>query len=177
MIATLIISILTCVLLILSILFFPKVKVFNKELSTYWIICLIGSLLILCLNLVSFDSVISEFFSSSSINPLKILILFFSMTFLSIFLDEVGFFRFLASFLILKCKTNQKSLFLLMYVMVAILTIFIQDSYIASGNYIVFAFMLAGFIMFNHRTNIVRIFKGEENRISFKKKENVEETK
>ena len=56
-------------------------------------------------------------------------------------------------------------------ILFAILTIFIQDSYIASGNYIVFAFMLAGFIMFNHRTNIVRIFKGEENRISFKKKE------
>ena len=81
----------------------------------------------LSFNLVSFNNVIDEFFSSSSINPLKILILFFSMTFLSIFLDEVGFFRFLASFLILKCKTNQKSLFLLMYVMVAILTIFTSN--------------------------------------------------
>ena len=56
-------------------------------------------------------------------------------------------------------------------ILFAILTIFIQDSYIASGNYIVFAFMLAGFIIFNHRTNVVRIAKGEENRISFKKKE------
>ena len=59
-------------------------------------------------------------------------------------------------------------------ILFAILTIFIQDSYIASGNYIVFAFMLAGFIIFNHRKNLVRIFKGEENRISFKKKENEE---
>ena len=56
-------------------------------------------------------------------------------------------------------------------ILFAILTIFIQDSYIASGNYIVFAFMLTGFIMFNHRTNIVRIVKGEENRIACKKKE------
>ena len=56
-------------------------------------------------------------------------------------------------------------------ILFAILTIFIQDSYIASGNYIVFAFMLAGFIIFNHRTNVARIAKGEENRISFKKKE------
>ena len=56
-------------------------------------------------------------------------------------------------------------------ILFAILTIFIQDSYIANGNYIVFAFMLAGFIIFNHRKNLVRIFKGEENRISFKKKE------
>ena len=58
-------------------------------------------------------------------------------------------------------------------ILFAILTIFIQDSYIASGNYIVFAFMLAGFIIFNHRTNVVRIAKGEENRISFKKKEEI----
>ena len=127
MIATIIISILTCVSLILSILFFPKIKIVNKEISTYWLICVIGAILMLSFNLVSFNNVIDEFFSSSSINPLKILILFFSMTFLSIFLDEVGFFRFLASFLILKCKTNQKSLFLLMYVMVAILTIFTSN--------------------------------------------------
>ena len=127
MIATIIISILTCASLILSILFFPKIKIANKEISTYWLICVIGAILMLSFNLVSFNNVIDEFFSSSSINPLKILILFFSMTFLSIFLDEVGFFRFLASFLILKCKTNQKSLFLLMYVMVAILTIFTSN--------------------------------------------------
>ena len=56
-------------------------------------------------------------------------------------------------------------------ILFAILTIFIQDSYIASGNYIVFAFMLAGFVIFNHRKNVARIVKGEENRISFKKKE------
>ena len=47
-------------------------------------------------------------------------------------------------------------------ILFAILTIFIQDSYIASGNYIIFAFMLAGFVIFNHRKNLVRIFKGEE---------------
>ncbi len=58
-------------------------------------------------------------------------------------------------------------------ILFAILTIFIQDSYIASGNYIVFAFMLAGFVIFNHRKNVARIVKGEENRISFKKNKNV----
>ena len=127
MIASIVISVLTCISLILSILFFPKTKIFKKEVSTYWLICVIGAILMLCFNCVSITNVIDEFFSSSSINPLKILILFFSMTFLSIFLDEVGFFRFLASYLILKCKTNQKSLFILLYVMVAILTIFTSN--------------------------------------------------
>lgn len=62
-------------------------------------------------------------------------------------------------------------------ILFAILTIFITDGYIASGNYIVFAFMLAGFVIFNHRKNVIRIAKGEENRISFTKKteKNVEE--
>ena len=46
---------------------------------------------------------------------------------LSIVLDEVGFFKYLASKLIDKCKTNQYSLFLLLYLMVAILTIFTSN--------------------------------------------------
>ena len=45
--ATLIISIITCLLLILSILFFPKIKIFKKQINTYWLICLIGAIFIL----------------------------------------------------------------------------------------------------------------------------------
>lgn len=125
--ATLIISIITCLLLILSILFFPKIKIFKKQINTYWLICLIGAIFILSFKCVPIKNVIESMFSSSSINPLKILLLFFSMTFLSIFLDEVGFFKYLASKLIDKCKTNQYSLFLLLYLMVAILTIFTSN--------------------------------------------------
>ena len=109
--ATLIISIITCLLLILSILFFPKIKIFKKQINTYWVICLIGAIFILSFKCVPIKNVIESMFSSASINPLKILLLFFSMTFLSIFLDEVGFFKYLASKLIDKCKTNQYSLF------------------------------------------------------------------
>ena len=127
MIEAIIISIVTCIVLILSILFFPKVKIKNFELNTYWIICLIGAILILSFNCVSINDSLNGLFSDSSINPIKILLLFFSMTFLSIFLDEVGFFRFLAALLIKNCKTNQKALFLTLYIMVAILTIFTSN--------------------------------------------------
>ena len=49
------------------------------------------------------------------------------MTFLSIFLDEVGLFRFLAVFLIKNFKSNQRLLFISIYLMVAILTIFTSN--------------------------------------------------
>lgn len=127
MIEAIIISIVTCIVLILSILFFPKIKIKNFELNTYWIICLIGAILILSFNCVSINDSLNGLFSDSSINPIKILLLFFSMTFLSIFLDEVGFFRFLAALLIKNCKTNQKALFLTLYIMVAILTVFTSN--------------------------------------------------
>ena len=127
MIEAIIISIVTCIVLILSILFFPKIKIKNFELNTYWIICLIGAILILSFYCVSINDSLNGLFSDSSINPIKILLLFFSMTFLSIFLDEVGFFRFLAALLIKNCKTNQKALFLTLYIMVAILTIFTSN--------------------------------------------------
>lgn len=127
MVETLVISLITCISLILSILLFPKVKIFKKEINTYWIICLIGALLILIFKGVSIKELIDGLFAESSINPIKILVLFFSMTFLSIFLDEVRFFKFIASVLTNKCKTNQTSLFFALYALVAILTIFTSN--------------------------------------------------
>ena len=51
-----------------------------------------------------------------------------------------------------------------------VLTIFITENYIADGsNYIVFGFIMAAFVLFNHRSNIKRLNQGTENRISFKK--------
>lgn len=127
MIKTLIIFIITCVLLICSILFFPKVKLFKRNINTYWIVSLLGALFIIIFNCVSFENIIDVLFSSSSLNPLKILILFFSMTFLSIFLDEVGFFKYVASVLINKTKSNQIRLFVSIYLIVSLLTVFTSN--------------------------------------------------
>ena len=58
-------------------------------------------------------------------------------------------------------------------VLFAVLTIFIRDSYIVEfeSNFIIFGFLLAAFVVFNHRTNLQRILSGTENKLSFKKKE------
>lgn len=126
MIYTIVIALLTCLCLILSIVFFPKIKLFNKQINTYWIVSLFGAILML-LGSISFKEVGEGLFSSSSINPIKILTLFFSMTLLSIFLDEVGFFKALAILATKKAKSSQLHLFFILYAVVSILTVFTSN--------------------------------------------------
>ncbi len=58
-------------------------------------------------------------------------------------------------------------------VLFAVLTIFIRDGYIVAYNstFILFGLLLAAIVIINHRANLKRIIDGNENRISFKKKE------
>lgn len=57
-------------------------------------------------------------------------------------------------------------------ILFAILTYFIKINYIATEgtDYFVYSIILAIFIIFNHRSNIVRLIQGKENKISFKSK-------
>ena len=54
-------------------------------------------------------------------------------------------------------------------VLFPILTIFISTNYLTDGNYIIFGIAMAMLVIFNHRTNLSRIYNGTENRVSFKK--------
>lgn len=125
-----VISVITCFLMILSIIFYPSIKIKNFKISLYWIICLIGALLLICFHQVDLNDIKNEFINNSSINPLKILLLFFSMTFISIFLDEVGFFKLIAIKVLSKVNNNQLILFINIYFLVAILTIFTSNDII-----------------------------------------------
>ena len=54
-------------------------------------------------------------------------------------------------------------------VLFPVLTIFIKDNYIADGyTYVFFGIAMAALVIFNHRSNLKRIYKGQENRLSFK---------
>ena len=57
-------------------------------------------------------------------------------------------------------------------ILFAVLAYIIKDHYIVmqGSGYFLYSVVLALFILFNHRSNIVRIIKGKENKISFKKK-------
>ena len=127
MIPTIIISSITFISVTLSILFFPKIKIGRFCVSTYWLIALTGAIILLATGLAPIGEVWSQLTTNSTINPIKIIILFFSMTCLSIFLDEVGLFKFLANFAAKKAKNNQFALFTIFYVLTATLTIFTSN--------------------------------------------------
>ena len=127
MTATIIVCAATLIALTSSILFFPSVKVGKIKLDTYWAVAVLGAVALLILGLLPTDVLWTELTASSEINPLKILALFFSMTVLSVFLDEVGFFRYLAKYAVKIAKNTQLSLFVILYALTAILTVFTSN--------------------------------------------------
>ena len=124
---TLIISILTCLALIIVLIKFPSFKVKNKSIETFWLIALIGAILILLTKRIPLDVLITSLTDNSSINPLKIIVLLLSLSMLSITLDELGFFEFIASRAIKYVKNSQYKLFFILFAMIAILTVFTSN--------------------------------------------------
>ncbi len=131
MIATIIICAATCLAMILSVLFFPKIKLGKLSIDSYWVITLIGALILILFGLGNLSAIGAALVDlKTPINPIKILVLFISMTILSIFLDELGFFRFLASVTLKRAKTGQMKLFLYLYLIVSVLTVFTSNDII-----------------------------------------------
>ena len=127
MIPTIVISAITFISITTSILFFPQIKIGKIKIGTYWIIALVGASLLLAFSFAPIKEVWNQLTNSTTVNPIKILILFFSMTVLSIFLDEVGLFRFLANVAAKRAKNNQYTLFTILYFLTATLTIFTSN--------------------------------------------------
>ena len=127
MVATIVISLLAFVGMIGSVIFIPHFKIGKVTIDTYWIFPLIAAIILLSTSLAPFNEVISSLTSDTSINPLKILGLFFSMTIISVYLDELGLFKYLAIKAAKKAGSNQFVLFLILYLLVAVLTIFTSN--------------------------------------------------
>lgn len=125
----LIIVTITICLIVSSILFYPTLKIKNIKINSYWLIAVISAIILIISKQVSLNNIIKNFTSNSNINPLKILILFISMTILSIFLDEIGFFKYVA-IKISKLFNSQIKLFFGFYILISILTIFTSNDII-----------------------------------------------
>ena len=126
MIPTIVISSVTFVTIIISLFLFPKIKIGKISINTYWIIALVGAVILLAFSFSPAEEVFKELTADSKINPLKILVLFFSMTFISILLDEFGLFSYLAS-VATKHAKSQYALFFSFYFLVSILTVFTSN--------------------------------------------------
>lgn len=130
MTTVIIIFALSCISMIALVLLKPSVIIHGKAVNIYWAAPLIGALLMMIFGCISPGEVFSGLTADTEINPIKILILFFSMTFISIYLDEAGFFRMAASLVLKKASSSQKMLFILLYITVSVLTMFTSNDII-----------------------------------------------
>ena len=130
MIAAILIFAAACLLMILGVLYLPKLRIGRLSLDSYWVAPLLGAVLSLALGLAPLRAVGEALLSDSAVNPIKILVLFLSMTVLSVFLDEQGFFRYLAAAVLRRARGGQHRLFLILYVTVAVLTVFTSNDVI-----------------------------------------------
>ena len=96
MILTIILSVLALSLMMICILKFPTFKIKNIEFETFYIPLLIVAIILLIFPIFDKKELFDILFSNSKLNPIKILILFISISFISISLDEAGFFSYVA---------------------------------------------------------------------------------
>jgi len=127
MVFVIIICILSCLGMIVVTLIKPSLQIKKITINTYWIIVLLGAIILVISQSISFKDIFEGLTSDSQINPLKILILFISMTIISIFLDETGFFKYLANAVLRKTGSTQIMLFSALYVTISVVTIFTSN--------------------------------------------------
>ena len=126
----LVITCIMCICLIMSILLKPNIQIKGLTIGTYWLVSMTGAVMLLLLRCISLKEIGAGLVADSGINPIKILILFLSMTVQSIFLDEVGMFRYCANWALSRAKGNQRKLFFFLYAIVAVLTVFTSNDII-----------------------------------------------
>ena len=116
-----------CAAMTLCIIFFPRARVGKFSFDTYWPVALLGALLVFAVGALDFGTAFSAMTADTAINPIKIAVLFLSMTVLSVYLDEVGFFGYVASLALARAGRSQTRLFFILYGAVSLLTLFTSN--------------------------------------------------
>jgi arsenical pump membrane protein len=127
MLPVLLIVLLACAGLIVMVFLCPSVTVRGTALSVYWAAPMAGAAALLLSGLLSPAEVWAGLTADTAVNPLKILLLFLSMTLMSLFLDCAGFFQNLASRVLGRACASQRILFCSLYLVVSLLTIFTSN--------------------------------------------------
>lgn len=130
MVVTIVLSSIVFALIIAGILFFPVIRIGKVKLDSYWVIALFGAVVVVLCSPVEPSVVGGALVADTAVNPLKLLALFVAMTALSVFLDELGFFKILAMAALKRAGVKQFRLFLFLYLLVSILTVFTSNDII-----------------------------------------------
>ena len=126
MVAMLTIALITVALFLSSVIFFPSVGK-NKKIKIYSLIPMAGAVLMVAVGDISWRDVFFSFTENTSVNPIKILVLFLSMTVYSLILDKTGFFRYVSGLVLKKSGRDQRVVFLSLYAVISILTVFTSN--------------------------------------------------
>lgn len=129
-VAVLTIFLVTCAALITLVFAKPAVMIGGKKISIFWLAPLCGAVALTVSGLLTPAEIAAGLTGAGDVNPIKILLLFFSMTMMSVYLDEIGFFRLLAHKVLGKAKGSQTTLFFLLYALVSVLTVFTSNDII-----------------------------------------------
>ncbi len=124
--SALIIFIITIILMISFIIFKPNINIKGFRIQTFWIIALIGALVMIISQNVNLNTLGTNL-TNGKMNPIKILTLFISLSMLSISLDEQNFFNYLSVKALKKSNGSQYKIFFTIYFLVSILTIFTSN--------------------------------------------------
>ena len=127
MVLTIILSIIGILGMLICIFKIPNIRIKNHTFDTFYIPILLVAIIFLIFPIFDKTELFDILFSNSKLNPIKILVLFISVSFTSIALDEAGFFSYIAVKFINRFKANQYTLFLSLYLLISILTIFTSN--------------------------------------------------
>lgn len=127
---TLILFVITVAAMLTLVFAKPAVHVGRWAVSVFWVPPVCGVLAVLAFGILSFGEIGAGLVADTAVNPIEILVLFFSMTLLSVFLDEAGVFRYLAGQIMRHAGSGQKRLFVALYLMVSVLTVFTSNDII-----------------------------------------------
>ncbi|MBO4251568.1 MAG: hypothetical protein J5911_02785 [Clostridia bacterium] len=122
-----IIALITALAMIISVLFKPYLSFGKAKVGLYVIICVAGAACELIFGELSFSQALAGISADSSVNPLKILALFLSMTLISVCLGDSGFFHLVAKKAFTLSKGKNLSLFFILYAVVSALTVFTSN--------------------------------------------------
>ncbi len=119
----------TCLLLFFA-LKRPYITFFKLRLESYAWVVLTGPIILLFSGLMSLKQMGGGIARHGSVDPLGILILFLSMVFISIFLDNVGFMEYCARLALRFAGHSGRVLFFSLYFTVSVLTVFTSNDII-----------------------------------------------
>ncbi len=119
---------LSCLSVVICTATNAKVRLGKLRIHLYWVVPFVCAVVLVATSQVPAGQVAEQFFGDSDMNPLKTLAIFLSMSAMSVYLDRVGFFKYLAAKVMKHAGTSQLKLFVLLYVIISLITLVTSNS-------------------------------------------------